>query len=284
MTVRVVTDSASDLTPALAASNGVTVVPLTIRFGAEEFVDQRDLSTGEFWARCKASSVLPETAAPSPGQFQAAYEQAADEGHDAVLVVTISSQLSATYQSARAGAEAFGERVPVRVLDSESVTMGEGLLAIAAAEAAAGGAGLDELVAGARQQMAATRVLGCLSTLEHLQKGGRIGGAQALLGQILSIKPVVQVKDGLVAEESKQRTRSRALKYVADKVRAEGRLRRLAICNGAATDLNELTEQLQDLPVDHPVLTTDLGPVVGTHSGPGTVGVAYQRADGSAAD
>ena len=282
MSVRVVTDSASDLTPGLAAANGITVVPLTIRFGAEELMDQRDLSPDEFWARCKASPELPETAAPSPGQFQAAYQRAADEGHEAILVITLSSKLSATFQSARAGAEAFGERLPIEVLDSESVTMGEGLLAIAAAEAAGAGAPLGDLVAAARRQQATTRVLGCLATLEHLQKGGRIGGAQALLGQILSIKPVVQVKDGVVAEESKQRTRSRALQYLANKVRAEGPLERLAVCTGAAPDVAELVDQLQDIEVRHPTLMVDLGPVVGTHAGPGTIGVAYQISDGSA--
>ncbi len=279
MTVRVVTDSASDLTPELAASTGVTVVPLTIRFGDEELVDQRDLTVAEFWARCKASPVLPETSAPSPGAFQAAYQRAADEGHDGVLVVTISSKLSATYQSARAGAEALGERLPIEVLDSGFVTMGQGLLVLAAAEAAAEGAALGALVDQTRRRMAATRVFGVLATLEHLQKGGRIGGAQAFLGSILSIKPVVQVKDGMVVEESKQRTRSRALQYLADKVRAQGPLERLAVCNGAAPDLDDLVDELRGLPVAHPPLTVDLGPVVGTHSGPGTLGVCFQLAD-----
>jgi DegV family protein with EDD domain len=125
--------------------------------------------------------------------------------------------------------------------------------------------------------------LGVVDTLEHLQKGGRIGGARALLGSILSIKPVIQVKDGVVAEESKQRTRSRSIDYLAAKVRTFGPLDRLAIVDGAANDLNLLTDQLADLEVAHDVLTVDLGPVVGTHAGPGTLGVCLQLTPGSPA-
>jgi DegV family protein with EDD domain len=118
-------------------------------------------------------------------------------------------------------------------------------------------------------------VFGLVDTLEHLEKGGRIGGARALLGSLLSIKPVVTLVDGEVAEESKQRTRSRSLEYLANKARTDAPLERLAVCSGAADDLDGVVQKLADVAVDHPMLVTDLGPVVGTHAGPGTVGIAY---------
>jgi len=276
--VHVVTDSACDLTDELAGDAGITVVPLTIRFGDEELIDRRDLSPTEFWARCKASPTLPETSAPSPGAFQRAYEAAATAGAAGVLCLNLSSGVSATYQSARAGAEAMGEAIPVRVVDTLSLTMGEGLMCLAAAEAAAGGAELDELVALMQTLIGRTHVYGVVDTLDHLQRGGRIGGARALLGSLLSIKPVVQVKGGVVEEESKQRTRARSLEYLAAKVKDDAPLDRLAVCNGAAEDIDDFLAMLEGVETAHPMVLTELGPVVGTHSGPGTIGACYQVA------
>ncbi|HEX3946808.1 MAG TPA: DegV family protein, partial [Acidimicrobiales bacterium] len=144
--IRVVTDSACDLAGPLAADHAITVVPLTIRFGDEELLDRRDLSPEEFWRRCKASASLPETAAPSPGAFGEAFRSAADEGASGVLCLTLSSGVSATYQSALAGAESVKGQIPVAVVDTRSLTMGQGLMCLAAAEAAADGATLEQLV------------------------------------------------------------------------------------------------------------------------------------------
>ncbi len=274
--IRVVTDSACDLTDELAAANGIVVVPLTIRFGAEELSDRRDLSPAEFWRRCQASPTLPETAAPAPGAFAAAFTDAADSGATGVLCLTISSGVSATYQSALAGAEAIAGRVPVKVIDTRSLTMGQGLMCLAAAEAAASDASLDELGTLVGGLVGRTRILGVVDTLDHLQRGGRIGGAAALVGSLLSIKPVIQVVDGVVEQESKQRTRSRSLDYLAGKVRADAPLDRIAVSNGAADDIDAVLSRLAGLEVAHELLVVDLGPVVGTHAGPGTIGVSYQ--------
>ena len=134
--VHVVTDSACDLTDDLAAAAGITVVPLTIRFGDDELLDRQDLSPAQFWERCKNSAALPQTSAPAPGAFARAYEDAATAGADAVVCLTLSSGVSATYQSALAGSEGLGDRVNVRVIDTRSLTMGQGLLCLSAAEAA----------------------------------------------------------------------------------------------------------------------------------------------------
>jgi len=273
--VRVVTDSGCDLTDELAAANHVTIVPLTIRFGDEELVDRRDITPAEFWRRCRGTAALPQTAAPSPGAFQAAYEQAASDGADAVVCLTISSRVSGTYQSALAGAEALSGRVPVHVVDTKSVTMGQGLLCLAAAQAAAAGSSAPEVVAEVEDLIPRTRVYGVVGALDHLQRGGRIGGAAALLGSLLSIKPVIQVKDGVVEEESKQRTRARALAYLVAKPRADAPLERLAVCNGAASDIEAVVSSLSDIPAAHELVVADLGPVVGTHTGPETIGICY---------
>jgi DegV family protein with EDD domain len=273
--VRVVTDSACDLTDDLAAGGGITVVPLTIRFGDEELADRRQLTPDDFWRRCRNSPALPETAAPAPGAFQRAYADAADAGADGVLCITISSGVSSTYQSALAGAEAAGDAVPIRVVDSRSLTMGQGLLCLAAAELAADGLGLDSLVTEVERLVSHTRVYGVLGGLDHLQRGGRIGGAAALLGSLLSIKPVIQVNDGVVEQESKQRTRSRALDYLVDKCRADAPLERVAVCNGAADDIEAVTSRVAEVQSVHPPVVVDLGPVVGTHAGPGSIGVCY---------
>lgn len=274
--VRVVTDSGCDLTDDMASASAVTVVPLTIRFGDEELVDRRDITPAEFWRRCRSMAALPQTAAPSPGAFQSAYEHAATEGADSVVCLTISSRVSATYQSALAGAELLDGRVPVRVVDTKSATMGQGLMCLAAAEAAAGGAGIEEVVALVEDLIPRTRVYGVVGTLDHLQRGGRIGGAAAMLGSLLSIKPVIQVSDGLVEQESKQRTRARALAYLTSKPRADAPLERLAVANGAASDIDAVVASLRDIPVDHELVVAALGPVVGTHTGPETIGICYQ--------
>ncbi|HXA32779.1 MAG TPA: DegV family protein [Acidimicrobiales bacterium] len=271
--VRVVTDSAGDLTPSLAEERGVTIVPLSIRFGSEEFVDGATLTADQFWSRCKSSDVLPETSAPSPGAFQEAFVGAAGEGYDGVVCVNLSGALSATYQAARTAADAVSDQVPVRVVDSRSVTMGQGLMVLAAAESAALGASLDEVEAVVQGQIGRTHVFGAIDTLEHLEKGGRIGGARALLGSLLSIKPVVHVVDGVVEEESKQRTRSRQLRYLADKIIGYGDIERVAVCNGAASDLDDLLGLLSGVDAKYPLEVVNLGPVVGTHTGPGTLGV-----------
>ncbi|MHB1711672.1 MAG: DegV family protein [Acidimicrobiales bacterium] len=274
--IRVVTDSACDLPPDMAERLGITVVPLSIRFGSDEFVDRVTLTTGDFWARCASSQVLPETSAPSPGAFQEAFLAAAGDGYDSVVCINISSKLSGTHQSARAGAEAVKDQIPVRTVDSRSVTMGQGLIVLDTAAHATSGASLEDTVARAEMLTGRTQVFGAVDTLEHLEKGGRIGGAKALLGTMLSIKPVVSVQDGKVGEESKQRTRSRSLRYMAGKAHEAqdtGGIVRIAVANGAAGDIDDFLAMIQDVRTDHPVVVVDLGPVVGTHTGPGTIGL-----------
>ncbi len=206
--VRVVTDSACDLPDVVVDQLHLAVVPLSIRFGDEEFVDRRDLTPSEFWARCKSAKELPETSAPSVGAFQEVFEQAKRDGCDGVIVLTLSSQLSATFQSATLAAQAVTDTIAVTVIDTLAVSMAQGLLAIEIGERASDGASLQDLATHAEALVSKLGVVAALDTLEHLIKGGRVGGAKALLGQVLSIKPLVELKNGVVAEAGRQRTRA----------------------------------------------------------------------------
>jgi DegV family protein with EDD domain len=168
--------------------------------------------------------------------------------------------------------------IDVRVIDTLNVSMGQGMLVIEAAELAAKGASLDEIVAHVNRLAGQSGIVATLDTLDHLIKGGRIGGARALLGQVLSIKPLVELKDGVVAEAGRQRTRAKALAAVANVAASHAPLRRLALIHGAANDVGVLEALIRDIKTDHPVAVTDIGPVVGTHGGPGIIGLAWIEA------
>jgi DegV family protein with EDD domain len=276
--IRVVTDSACDIPEEIARRLNIDIVSLTIRFGDEEFTDRVDLSPEEFWAKCKASKTLPETAAPSPGAFQAAYERAKSDNCDGVIVLTLSALLSATNQSAALGSEALGDVLPVRVVDTKAVSMAQGLLVIDVAELAATGADLDQLVTHAESLVPKVGVVAMLDTLEHLIKGGRVGGARALLGQVLSIKPLLELKDGVVAEAGRQRTRSKALVAIAEATKTHAPLKRLALVHGASSEVATLEKLAADIATENAIIVTDMGPVVGTHGGPGIIGLCWIEA------
>lgn len=275
MTVRVVTDTASDLPEATAAGLGIEMVPLTVRFGDEELVDRRDLSPADFWARLAASATLPTTSAPSPGDFEQAFRRAAAGGATGVVCVTISAALSATHQAATAAAAAVEGTVAVRVVDSRAVTMAEGSIAVAAARLAAEGKSLDDVAGAALDLVPRVRTFAALDTLENLRKGGRLGAAQAMLGSMLSIKPVIQVADGKVEPESRQRTRRRSLLHLADKVRQSAPVDDLAVMHGGAPDVDELLDLLDGLYPRDRIVVGEVGAVIGTHAGPRVIGVTF---------
>lgn len=276
--IRVITDSACDIPEEYARRLDIDIVSLSIRFGDDEFTDRIDLTPSQFWAKCKASKTLPETAAPSPGAFQAAYERAKADGCDGVLVLTLSALLSATHQSAVIARDAIGDLISVRIVDTKAVSMAQGLLAIDVAELALTGADLDQLVERAEFLVPKVGVVAMLDTLDHLIKGGRVGGARALLGQVLSIKPLLELKDGVVAEAGRQRTRAKALVAIAEVTQSHVPLRRLALIHGASSEVSALEALLANVATDYPLIVTDMGPVVGTHGGPGIIGLCWVEA------
>jgi DegV family protein with EDD domain len=273
--IKIVTDSASDLAPDLAEQHDIRVVPLTIRFGDTEFLDRRDLTPDEFWSRCASSPVLPETAAPSPGAFQQAFQEAADAGYDGIVCICLSAAVSATFQSASAAAESLGGKFPVRVIDSRSITMGEGLQALAAARMSADGKGLEDVALLTQDLVARTRFFGAIDTLEYLKKGGRISGGRALLGSLLSFKPIIEIRDGVVEAESRQRTRTRSLQYLVNKVRQYEHIEQLAVLDAAAPDIENFRTLMAEVFPREDTILSDVGPIIGAHSGPGAVGVTF---------
>ncbi|MGB0113004.1 MAG: DegV family protein [Ilumatobacteraceae bacterium] len=280
VTVRVVTDSACDLPAAIADEFDIDIVPLTIRFGSDEFVDRDELSVAEFWSRCVNSSTLPETAAPAPGQFEAVFRSAAAAGLTGVVVVSLSGALSATMQSAQLAARTVmaddSVQLDVRVVDSRSVTMGLGTIALACARAAHEGATVDDIERLAADLVDRTRVFGALDTLDNLKKGGRIGNAKALLATALSIKPIIEVSDGTVEQAGKQRTRSKALAFLVDKVKSyDGNIENLAVLHADCSDVDLFVEMLTPH-YSGDIVVGEIGPVIGTHGGRGTIGVAFQ--------
>lgn len=275
MSIRIVTDSSCDLPDAVVTEHGIRVVPLSIRFGDEEFIDREELTTAEFWARCSRQDTLPETAAPAPGQFEQTYRELIAEGATGIVVVSLSGALSATLQSAELAARSIADEVPIRVVDSRSVTLGVGTIVLACARLAATGASIDEVEALAVDRAARTKVFGALDTLENLKKGGRIGNAKALLATALSIKPIIEVVDGAVEQGGKQRTRSKALKFLVDKVAEyEGRISDLAVLHADCSDVDQFVELLRPH-YDGEIVVGEIGPVIGTHAGRGTIGVAF---------
>jgi DegV family protein with EDD domain len=275
MGVRVVTDSACDLPDDLIERNGIGMVPLTIRFGNEELIDRKELSTDEFWRRLADSDVLPETSAPSAGAFEGAFRRMVEDGATGIICINLSSKLSATMQSAQVAAQAVQADCPVVVIDSLMVSMGLGSLCLTAAQRAADGDSLESIVANVTDRRNRSKLYGALDTLEFLKKGGRVGNARALLGTMLAIKPVLEVRDGVVEEAGKVRTRSKALRLLVDRVK-EGPFENLSVLHGNAPDIDELLDLLEPLAARDQIVVGQIGPVIGTHAGPRVIGVTFQ--------
>jgi DegV family protein with EDD domain len=272
--VRVVTDSTADLPKDLADSLGVTIVPLKVLFGDETLRDGVDIVADAFYPRLTTSKVNPTTSQPSAGEFEAVYRQLG-AGGDEICSIHISSKLSGTFNSASAAASAVSDSIQVAVVDSELVSMALGVVVIRVAKAAAAGASLDECVRLANEAAGQTKIMFLVDTLEYLKRGGRIGSASAFLGALLNIKPMLMVKDGEVAPAERIRTRTKGLDRLFEWACGFSGVN--AICVLASPpleDANDLAFRLVEAMPGVTLYRGVLGPVVGTHAGPGLVGVA----------
>jgi DegV family protein with EDD domain len=276
MTIRIVTDSSCDLPQEMADALGIVIVPLSVRFGDTEYIDRTTITTEEFWAKCASSSELPETAAPSPGQFEKAYRDLAADGATGVVVISLSSAMSATMQSAELGARACAGDVNVTVIDSRNASLGLGLIVLECAERAKAGASMDDIVALASDIIPRTHVFGALDTLDNLKKGGRIGGAKAMLASALSIKPLIEVVDGEVQEAGKQRTRSKAHAHLISILRDRApKLERVAILQAQCPELDSFLASVKEI-YSGEIIVGDIGAIIGTHIGEGAIGLAFR--------
>lgn len=275
--VHIVTDSSCDLSESETTTNGIGVVPLSIRFGDEEFIDREELRVEEFYTKMASTGLLPETAAPSPGRFEQAFRGAAAVGASAVVCINLSGELSATVQSARNAATAVAGDIDVRVIDSRSLTGGLGTMVLEAAAAARNGADADAIVSLVESMIPRTEIYGALDTLENLKKGGRIGSAKALLGSMLSVKPLIHIGDGAVEEAGKQRTRKRALEWMRDQLFAAGTIEKLSVLHGEAPDIEQFLDMISERYPRDQIRIGKIGAVIGTHGGPGVIGMCYLR-------
>jgi DegV family protein with EDD domain len=274
--VAIFTDSASDLDPAEAAASGITIIPLQVSFGKETFLAGSELSTEEFWRRMTAPDApFPTTAASSPGEFKEAYEAAFAGGAEAVVSIHVAGTLSGAIKSAQIARDMLPDR-EIHVVDSLGASMAEGILARMGIELAEADVTGEEIAAELESRAPDMRMYVALETLEYLKKGGRISGAQAAIGTLLSVKPIIAVKHGEVTTADRVRTRSKARERLLELI-FERPVERIAILHTLAPDVAEFrAEVLRRLPdMDPETVTVELvGPSVGPHLGPGCVGAA----------
>ena len=273
--VAIFTDSASDMDPALAAADGIRIVPLLVNFGKDSFKAGVDLSTAAFWDRMVAPDApFPTTAASSPGEFKEAYEAAFAAGAEAIVSIHVAGILSATIKSAQIARDMLPDR-EIHIVDSLSVSMGEGVLAQMGVELAAQGRSAAEIAEILEARAPDIVIYVALETLEYLKKGGRISGAQAAIGTLLSVKPIIVVKHGVVETGDRVRTRSKARERVIEMI-AERPIERLVILHTISPDVEAFRDQViaraaAGLSPDE-VQIALVGPSVGPHLGPGCVG------------
>ncbi len=273
--VAIFTDSASDLDPEIAAAAGIGIIPLVVTFGKETFKAGVELSTAEFWARMTAADApFPTTAASSPGDFKAAYEAAFAAGAEAIVSIHVAGTLSGTIKSAQIARDMLPDR-EIHLVDSQNASMAEGILAQMGVELAAQGRSAAEIAEMLEARAGDTVSYLALETLEYLKKGGRISGAQAAIGTLLSLKPIIVVKEGVVATGDKVRTRSKARERLIEMI-VQRPIERLVVLHTLSPDIEAFREDLlaripggptfKDVPI------ALVGASVGPHLGPGCVG------------
>jgi len=275
--IALVTDSTADLTPLQAKQLKATVRPLNVIFGDKIYLDGVDIHPDKFYPMLAEAKQLPTTSQPSPFEFIELYDKLLAEGYDQIISVHISAALSGTHQSAKQAAEHLQR--DIRVVDSRSISLGIALQVMAASEAIAAGKNADEVVQAMDVSRANHEVIFTLNTLEYLAKGGRIGKAKSLLGSLLNIKPIIRVDDGAYIDAGKARSQKQALDQIASLFQdlSKGRkAKRVCVAVGAADEAGQYlkTKLHQVFGVD--VSVSHVGPVVGVHTGPGTVGAAIE--------
>lgn len=256
------------------------MVPLTVSFGHESFFDRVTMTTDEFYHRLVHHSTCPTTIRPPPGDFLNVYNKLAEEA-DGILVITLSSKLSGTYESALNAKGLVEKECRIEVIDSLTVAMGLGLIVIAAAKAAQAGANLDELVDLVRRAMPRSHFVAYFDTLKYLAKGGRIGKAYGLLGAMLSVKPMLTVKNGEVSPVTRLRSRTAGMDYLYNFVAGFSHIEGLAVEHATTPgEADRLVERLSSLFPKERIYKSTISPVVGTYAGPGAMSVSVLEAEG----
>ena len=279
MPVKVVTDSAADLPSQLAQELGITVVPIYVRFGEEVYRDRVEITTDEFYHKLVHGDIFPTTTQPSPGDFISVYKKLAKKT-DEILVITVSGVLSGTYQSAMQAKSMVEDKCRIEVIDSRKVAMSLGLIVIEAAKAAKAGAGLDELADWVRKAIHRSHLVVYFDTLKYLAKGGRIGKAQGLLGAMLSIKPILTIKDGEMAPLTRVRSLAAGLDYLYNFVSGLSKVETLAVEHTTKPDeADGLVQRLSKIVPKKRIYRSIVSPVLGTYAGPVALALTVLEAE-----
>lgn len=279
MTVKIVTDSLSDITSDLAEELGITVVPLTVFFGHESYLDRVTITTDEFYHRLIHDTIWPTTTQPPPVTFADVYNKLTEET-DEILVITLSSKLSGTYNSAIGAKDLVKKKCKIEVIDSETVAMGLGLIVIATAKAAQNGAKLDELIKLVRSAMNRSHFIVYFDTLKYLAKGGRIGKAQELLGSMLSVKQILTVKEGEMAPLTRMRSLGAGMDYLYNFAANFPNIEELAVEHTTTpNEADRLVERLGSVFPKERIYRSTVSPVLGVHGGPGALAVTVLEAE-----
>jgi len=277
--VKIVTDSTSDLTHEIASMLGITVVPLYVNLGGVTYRDNIDLTTEDFYQKLGQSDTLPTTSSPSPGNFTEVYDRLATET-DEILTITISSKLSASYKTAVAGKEIRKSNARVEIIDSLSAIAGLGLIVISAAKAAQAGQSLDEAINVTRSSMQRVEFRIAFDTLEYLKRGGRIGAAQAFLGSMLKVNPILTIKDGVIEGVARPRSRTKAMDFLYDFVASYAHIEEMAIEDANTPgDVETLLDRLGSIFPRERIYRMKVSPVIGTHVGPRVLGLGVLPAN-----
>jgi len=276
MPVKIVTDSVSDIPAAIARELDIAVVPLVVRFGEQSYRDGVDLTSDEFYEKLRTSAVFPSTSVPSPSAFAEAFDAASADGSE-VLAITLSSKLSGTYNSALQARTLAARAGRVEVMDSGWAAIAEGFIVMQAARAAKAGASLEEAMEAARRTAGRVDFLAAFDTLEYLRRGGRIGAAAGLMGSLLKINPLIDLRDGLVHPFGRTRSRAKALDQMVSFASGFSSIEEMAVGHAAcAADAEALVERLSSIHPRERILRTRLTPVMGSHTGPGLIIVAVR--------
>jgi DegV family protein with EDD domain len=280
VTVRIVTDSTADIPPQVAKELGIWVIPLYVHFGSEVYRDGVDLSAAEFYQKLRNSKSLPTTASVSPSEFAQVCDQLAEDT-DEVLAIMISSKMSSTYDVAFQGKELRKRKdCRVEVIDSQLVLMALGLIVIAAAKEAQAGANLDQVIDMVRRATPKVHARMAFDTLEYLRKGGRIGAAQALLGTLLSFKPILTIKDGIATPVARERTWAKAVEHLQRFATSFSNIREMAVeYTTIPEEATALAQYLDGIFPKERIYISTVGVVTGTHLGPGALGVGVLEGD-----
>jgi DegV family protein with EDD domain len=277
--VKVVTDSCSDITPQLAQELDIKVVPLYVQFGNETYRDNIDLSTEGFYQRLEQSKIIPTTSTVTPGHVAELFTELAEETNE-ILAVTLSHLLSATYSATLQGKAMVTRDCRIEVIDSQTAIGGQMLLTIKAAQMANSGADLDQVAGWVRGAIPKVHVRVSFDTLEYLRRGGRIGKAQAFLGSLLKVNPVLGIKDGATFPIARPRNRAQAMDFLVNFVKGFKDIEALAIEDATTPDeLEALAERLKDFVPPERTYRSKVSPVVGTHVGPRALAVSVLEAE-----